>query len=941
MAGVLQHLRSSTLDKRPNPASMVDGQVAINYASGAPGMFFKDSNGDLVKVGPVHVGSSAPNVSPASGGTAGNSIGEQWLDNSGGTYVFKIWDGSAWRSEAGEFVNTTGDTMTGALGVIAGSASAPGLFFSGDANSGLYSPGADQVAVATNGLGRLFVDASGRVGVGSSGTPTYRFHVRDSNDGGEITVACVENNGSLASTESRLLFVQGGNTTRGAYVGGLNESDAGQPTSFVVGTSAAYAGPTERLRITSAGLVGIGTSSPGVKIDIVSDNNTSLASVLRVNSNNVAVNTSLAYDGLIGSGELFVRTSSASKLYLGTNNTNALTIDTSGNVGIGTTSPGSELHVAASSGFAELRLAGASGSGAALEFYNSTTNLGDIFIDASNNMIFRNASEAFRVDSSRRLLVGTSTQQGDHYLQVQGSATASSYPGSIFLRRGLANASIGDGNQLGVIDFGNQDGGKGATISAEGDAAWGTNDYPGRLVFSTTADGDSSPTERLRITSAGFVGIGSSSPVSTLDAAGDISITGNENYLYLYSTALVGSNARARIRAVGSGGGSGYGGDFRVSTRKQDNNWNTDAFVVDSSGNVGIGTTSPGSAFEVKPSASLATLGIQAGTINTDSIRIQAGGTANTYLEYRGYLGHAWFVDATERARIDSSGRLLVGTSSTFDQSARLQIIADTGTSVAANFYSYGADNSQFVIGAARGTVASPTTLNSNDTIGGVYFRGHDGTSFKTGAQIQAQIDGITPSSDLPSRLVFSTTADGASSPTERMRITNGGDFYFNCTVTTKTTEGFRVENSGQPTVSRGTNGTFIQFFHAGDGSQIGSITNNGGTATAYNTSSDYRLKENVTAVTDGITRLQQLKPSRFNFIADPDKTVDGFLAHEVQTIVPEAITGEKDAVDDDGNPVYQGIDQSKLVPLLTAALQEAIGEIESLKARVAALETP
>ena len=78
MAGVLQHLRSSTLNKRPNPASMVDGQVAINYASGSPGMFFKDSNGSLVKVGPVHVGSGAPNVSPASGGTAGNSLGEQF-----------------------------------------------------------------------------------------------------------------------------------------------------------------------------------------------------------------------------------------------------------------------------------------------------------------------------------------------------------------------------------------------------------------------------------------------------------------------------------------------------------------------------------------------------------------------------------------------------------------------------------------------------------------------------------------------------------------------------------------------------------------------------------------------------------------------------------------------------------------------------------------------
>jgi hypothetical protein len=119
---------------------------------------------------------------------------------------------------------------------------------------------------------------------------------------------------------------------------------------------------------------------------------------------------------------------------------------------------------------------------------------------------------------------------------------------------------------------------------------------------------------------------------------------------------------------------------------------------------------------------------------------------------------------------------------------------------------------------------------------------------------------------------------------------------------------------------------------------QVGTI-NVSSSATNYNTSSDYRLKENVTPVADGITRLQQLKPARFNFIADPDKTVDGFLAHEVQTIVPEAITGEKDAVDDDGNPIYQGIDQSKLVPLLTAAFQEAIGEIKALKDRVTALE--
>ena len=111
----------------------------------------------------------------------------------------------------------------------------------------------------------------------------------------------------------------------------------------------------------------------------------------------------------------------------------------------------------------------------------------------------------------------------------------------------------------------------------------------------------------------------------------------------------------------------------------------------------------------------------------------------------------------------------------------------------------------------------------------------------------------------------------------------------------------------------------------------VGGVTTSG-SSTSFNTSSDYRLKENVVELTGATDRLKQLNPSRFNFIADADTTVDGFLAHEVQDIVPEAITGEKDAVDADGNPVYQGIDQSKLVPLLVATIKE-------LEARITALE--
>ena len=128
-----------------------------------------------------------------------------------------------------------------------------------------------------------------------------------------------------------------------------------------------------------------------------------------------------------------------------------------------------------------------------------------------------------------------------------------------------------------------------------------------------------------------------------------------------------------------------------------------------------------------------------------------------------------------------------------------------------------------------------------------------------------------------------------------------------------------------------------ISFYN--NGANVGTIYYST-SGTAYNTSSDYRLKENEVSISDGITRLKSLKPYRFNFKVDPDKTVDGFFAHEVAPVIPEAVTGEKDAED------MQQIDQAKLVPLLTAALQEAIAKIEkleqdniTLRARVTNLE--
>ena len=127
-------------------------------------------------------------------------------------------------------------------------------------------------------------------------------------------------------------------------------------------------------------------------------------------------------------------------------------------------------------------------------------------------------------------------------------------------------------------------------------------------------------------------------------------------------------------------------------------------------------------------------------------------------------------------------------------------------------------------------------------------------------------------------------------------------------------------------------NTTAIAFYNSNGA--VGAIRTSG-SATSYATSSDYRLKENVVPMEGALDRVDALKPSRFNFIADADKTVDGFLAHEVAEIIPEAISGEKDAVDKEGNAIYQGIDQSKLVPLLVGAIQELKAEIETLKSQI------
>jgi len=286
--------------------------------------------------------------------------------------------------------------------------------------------------------------------------------------------------------------------------------------------------------------------------------------------------------------------------------------------------------------------------------------------------------------------------------------------------------------------------------------------------------------------------------------------------------------------------------------------------------------------------------------------------------------------------------------------------------------------------GVGIGTNSPNATLTVSQSANNIFAVERTGVSSGSG-QFGINVEGnsqTTVSYDDGAQLVFGT----ASSPsthtgfTERMRIDSSGNLLkcgsYSSAIGHGIGNGFSVTGGGviEAQNYRGATakfaiytdgyntftGNIVEFYNGTN--LCGRIRSTGATTVSYTTSSDYRLKENVVDLTGASARVNQLNPSRFNFIADgTDTVVDGFLAHEVADVVPEAIAGTHNEVevwkddeelpdgvsagdnklDDDGNtiPVYQGIDQSKLVPLLTAALQEALTEIASLKTRVEALE--
>ena len=293
----------------------------------------------------------------------------------------------------------------------------------------------------------------------------------------------------------------------------------------------------------------------------------------------------------------------------------------------------------------------------------------------------------------------------------------------------------------------------------------------------------------------------------------------------------------------------------------------------------------------------------------------------------------------SDRVVIDSSGNVILNATSQSGTSNKLCVKTDNKFGV-----------------SIIDTTAQAADVGGALNLGGNYRSAADAQAF---TRIEAKkVNGTD--NDYGYNMAFSTTPNSGTF-TERMRIDSSGNVLVGTTSTTPN-PGISLDPTGNLGIgnSSGNSGnSFLEFRRSA--TQIGGVTQSGTTGVAFNTSSDYRLKENVVTDWDATTRLKQLKPSRCNFIADADTTVDGFLAHEVSSIVPEAITGDKDAmtkevlyVDGDEIPEGkkvgdvktpsqidpQGIDHSKLVPLLTKALQEAISEIDTLKEKVTALES-
>jgi hypothetical protein len=423
---------------------------------------------------------------------------------------------------------------------------------------------------------------------------------------------------------------------------------------------------------------------------------------------------------------------------------------------------------------------------------------------------------------------------------------------------------------------------------------------------------DTSAGELMRLTSTGL-GIGTSSPSTklTVHAGAD----GDVGFFRGGSTRQV---------QIGTSSTAGYINTDNGSAGLEIRTQGTARMFVDNSGNLGLGVTPSawGSGYKA--------LQINNGSLATNNSGNFTGLTANAYFDgtnykyvstgaaslYRQNAGaHDWniapswngtgsdIISFTQAMTLDASSRLLLGTTNA------------------------GSNQGMTIYNATQGELRLQNSTTGNTAADGfqVMVNGSDAYVFNR--------------ENAP--LLFGTN------DTERARITSGGNLLVGTTSDTpaqSNVSGFKVgggqiECNGTDTQAaffgRSNDGQVIRFYNAG--AAAGNISNTG-TTTSYNGTSDYRLKENIQPMVGALEKVAALKPCTYTWKVD-GRLGQGFIAHELQEVIPDAVQGTKDEVDENGNPEYQGIDPRMIVATLTAAIQELKAQNDDLRARVAQLE--
>ena len=371
-------------------------------------------------------------------------------------------------------------------------------------------------------------------------------------------------------------------------------------------------------------------------------------------------------------------------------------------------------------------------------------------------------------------------------------------------------------------------------------------------------------------------------------------------------------------------------------------NFDSNTLVIDATNNnVGIGTTSPTTSLEVSKNSN--GHGVIINQQNTSSgyyTRLDfvgnngSGGTnlvasLRAYQSTNGTSGDLRFFTngSNERMRIDSSGNVGIGTT----------------------------DTTGIRLGVNSGSASLNTNFNSTNA-SGVYVRfQNSSTSIGDigggGSVISGGTAGDFAMASRSGNLVLGTGS------TERMRIDSSGNLLVGTTANirgarqailpTTTQHGLSVDIP-HPTANQyacitlrrtASLGNFVEIYNQAETAVIGTIATSTNTSVAYNTSSDYRLKENIAPMTGALAKVSALKPVTYTWKSTGEAS-QGFIAHELAEVVPDCVSGDKDAVDAEGNPKYQGIDTSFLVATLTAAIQEQQAIITDLKARIETLES-